>query len=167
MSISIVRKALLAGLCGGLAEVLWVALFASLTPVSGVEIARQVAATVFPSAAALAVAPVLGIAIHFALSMVLAVVFAWALWVPYAKGLKFGGAVATAIGALVAVWAINFFVVLPILNRAFVTLMPYGVTLFSKALFGAAMAWTLDETRWQAGIVRFPAMQWWSVSGER
>jgi hypothetical protein len=38
------------------------------------------------------------------------------------------------------VWAVNFFVVLPQVNPAFVHLPPYGVTLISKLLFGLAAA---------------------------
>lgn len=35
--------------------------------------------------------------------------------------------------------AINFLVLLPVVNPRFVTRMPYAATLVSKALFGAAM----------------------------
>jgi len=45
----------------------------------------------------------------------------------------------TAAVSLTLVWAINFFVVLPVLNPAFITLMPFGITLASKVLFGIAM----------------------------
>jgi hypothetical protein len=40
-----------------------------------------------------------------------------------------------------AIWAINFFVILPVVNAEFVTLMPYAVTLASKLGFGVAMGW--------------------------
>ena len=40
----------------------------------------------------------------------------------------------------------NFFLVLPELNPAFVTLLPYGVTLFSKVLFGITLGWVVQET---------------------
>jgi predicted neutral ceramidase superfamily lipid hydrolase len=50
-------------------------------------------------------------------------------------------------GALATVWAINFFVLLPILNPAFVILMPYSVSLMSKLLFGASMGWVLFARR--------------------
>jgi hypothetical protein len=42
------------------------------------------------------------------------------------------------------VWVLNFFLVLPWLNPAFVALLPYGVTLVSKLLFGLAMGLTLQ-----------------------
>jgi hypothetical protein len=41
---------------------------------------------------------------------------------------------------LACVWAINFFVVLPLISPAFVTLVPYPVSLVSKLLFGVAAA---------------------------
>lgn len=43
--------------------------------------------------------------------------------------------------ALVGIWAINVFVILPMVNADFVTLMPYTITLTSKLGFGIAMGW--------------------------
>ena len=42
--------------------------------------------------------------------------------------------------ALVGVWAVNFFVVLPGISPAFIHLVPYPVSLMSKILFGLAAA---------------------------
>ena len=42
--------------------------------------------------------------------------------------------------ALAAVWAVNFLVALPHLNPAFVRLLPPGVALASKLLFGLSAA---------------------------
>lgn len=135
---------LLAGLAGGVAEILWVALYGFFAQASGSEIARQVAASLWPSLASGALAVPTGVAIHLALSLALGAIFAAAIWLPFAR--QRGGVVtlASAVAALAGVWAMNFFIVLPALNPAFVTLMPYGVTLFSKLLFGIAMAWTLN-----------------------
>jgi hypothetical protein len=47
------------------------------------------------------------------------------------------------VGLLVAVWATNFFLVLPALNPGFVDLVPYGASLTSKVLFGVAAAFVL------------------------
>ena len=69
------RYAVLAGLAGGFVEILWIALYTSLTSGSGVEVARWVTATAYPSVAGLPAAPAIGIAIHLALSVALAVVF--------------------------------------------------------------------------------------------
>jgi hypothetical protein len=167
MNIFTLRKVMLGGLCGGLAEVLWVALYASLTPVSGVEVARQVAVTVFPAVAGLALAPAIGIAVHLALSLALGVVFAWTVWFPFARRLDFPAAMAMTIAVLVGVWAINFLIVAPVVNPGFATLMPYGASLISKALFGVAMAWTLEEVSPRPGAAQVPAMPGWSVSSRR
>ena len=53
-----------------------------------------------------------------------------------------------ALAALAAVWAFNFLLLLPLINPAFVSLLPHPVTLVSKLLFGVAMASVLV---WQAG----------------
>ena len=140
------QYALFAGLAGGLAEILWIALYTSLTSGSGVEVARQVTVTLFPSAAALPAAPLIGIAIHLALSAALAVVFVRVVWIPFANRMAGSASVIIAVTALIAIWGINFFVILPAVNPSFATLMPYGITLISKVLFGAAMAWSLRKS---------------------
>lgn len=141
---SLFNTVLLAGLAGGVAEILWVALYSFFSQVSGGEIARQVTASLWPSLASGAFAVPAGIAIHLALSLALGALFAAAIWLPFAR--RRGGAVtlACAVIALAGVWAANFFIILPALNPAFVMLMPYGVTLISKLLFGIAMAWGLN-----------------------
>ncbi len=44
---------------------------------------------------------------------------------------------------LAAVWTMNFFIVLPVLNPVFIVLMPYPATFASKMLFALAMAGVL------------------------
>jgi hypothetical protein len=44
------------------------------------------------------------------------------------------------LAALAGVWAVNFFVVLPLVSPAFVHIVPYAVSLTSKLLFGVAAA---------------------------
>lgn len=162
---------LLAGLCGGLAEVLWIALYTSMTPVSGVEVARQVAVTIFPSAIDLAAAPILGVAAHLVLSLALGSIFAWTVWIPFARQMGFTATMLIAIAALICVWAINFLVILPALNPRFVTLMPYAVTLISKGLFAMAMAWTLQQVHGRGGrsssLRSLSKISGWSLSSKR
>src|SRR5204863_9421935 len=72
--------------------------------------------------------------------VLLAFAFWRLLWRPFAaqrtpiKTALFG------MGSLAGVWLVNFTVILPALNPAFVTLLPLWVTLISKLLFGAAMS---------------------------
>lgn len=135
----------LAGLCGGMAEIMWAAIYSAMTPTSGMEVARQISASVFPLMADSSAAAPVGIVIHLLLSLLLAGVFTVAVWLPFARKLRFVQAMLVAVAALSGVWAINFFVILPLLNPVFVTLMPYGITLISKMLFGLAMGGVLVQ----------------------
>ena len=137
------KAIMLAGLCGGAAEVAWVALYAGITGISGIEVARQVAASVFPALALSSAAPLSGVLIHMLLSVALAIAFAATIGRIARQQFGATALLPTAVATLAMVWAANFFVVLPALNPAFVTLMPLGVTLFSKMLFGLAMAGVL------------------------
>lgn len=142
----VLKVGLLAGLCGGSAEVLWVAVYSGATQMSGAAVAQQVAASVIPAAAGWPMAPPLGIAIHMLLSAALGLAFSWTIWQMVSPRLGTTGIVAIAVAALALVWAVNFFVVLPMLNPAFVKLMPHGATLFSKMLFGITMGWVVQKT---------------------
>ena len=137
------RTAVAAGAAGGVAEMLWVAAYSGATQASGVAIARGVAASVVPESAHLAAAPLIGVAIHMLLSIALGLVLA-KLLLAYVLP-RFGAAalMPAALGVLAAIWAANFFVVLPLLHAPFVALMPLAATLASKLLFGAALAWVL------------------------
>jgi hypothetical protein len=130
---------LLAGLSGGAAEVAWVGLYSNATETSGMIVAQQVTASVIPAAAVLPSAPLLGIAIHMLLSVALGLAFAATIWRLAAPRLGTAAFMTTAAASLALIWAINFLVVLPVLNPAFITLMPHGITLASKLLFGIAM----------------------------
>ncbi|HET9664121.1 MAG TPA: hypothetical protein VFP00_07820 [Burkholderiales bacterium] len=139
------RLIALGGLAGGAAEMLWVTLYSAAGDVSAAEIARQVTASLYPAAGAWTLAPALGIAIHMILALALA-----ALCAPLLIRLTQHHATSTAlilvaVLALTLVWAVNFFLVLPVLNPGFVTLMPYAATLVSKMLFGLAMAAVLQH----------------------
>jgi hypothetical protein len=132
------RNLVLAGLAGGMAEVVFVTAWCAVSPLAGAAVLGGITASVFPAWAGAPFAPALGMLIHFTLSVALALAF----------GLAFSRTVATrgdravmttSVLALAAIWAFNFFVLLPTLNASFVTLMPYGVTLISKLLFGVAM----------------------------
>ena len=130
----------LAGLAGGLAEVAWIALYQTVTGHDAAIVARGVTESVLPAFAMSPAALPLGVAIHMALSVVLGL--AIAIMVPRALP-RLAGTVlepVAVVTALVAVWAVNFFVVLPVVNPDFVTVVPYAASLISKTLFGVAAA---------------------------
>jgi len=137
---------LLAGLCGGLAEMGWIALYSSASSTNAVDVAREVTATVFASAAYAPWAPWAGAGIHLALSLALGIAFVAALW-GLTRGRPGRNRIwASAVLALAGVWAFNFFLLLPALNSGFATLLPYTATLLSKTLFGVAMAAVLQKS---------------------
>jgi hypothetical protein len=84
-----------------------------------------------------------GVGVHMALAASRGVAVAIALRSAAhdLRGIKLYGAVTAG---LVAVWAVNFFVVLPVINPQFVDLVPYTVSFVSKVLFGVAAACTLQ-----------------------
>jgi len=139
------KLVVLAGSCGGLAEVAWVAAYANLTGISGSDIARQVTASVIPAVAGYAAAPLIGVLIHIVLSVALGIGFAWLVWRHVFPQFGPGALVPVAVATLALVWSTNFFVLLPLLNPAFVALMPLAATFTSKMLFALAMAAVLRQ----------------------
>ena len=137
---------LIAGIAGGIMEVLWVSLYSFFSPVNALEVSRHITASLFPFAAGSSFAPIMGIAIHLVLSLLLAVTFVAVVLKYVARHYGAPGIMLSSLITLALVWKINFFVILPLLNPAFISLMPLPVTLISKLLFGVAMGWTLIKT---------------------
>lgn len=130
------RIAMSAGAAGGMAEVFWILAAASALGTDGWSVARAVGVTVMPNLAGSSFAPWMGLLVHFLLSFALAAMFVHAL----RRRLRPAMIFAATLASLAAIWAINFLVLLPSINPAFVALLPHPVTLISKLLFGVAMA---------------------------
>lgn len=129
-----------AGLAGGLAEIAWIGANTVLAPGSMVELARQITATFYAQWAQAPFAPVLGLVIHLALSVVLGAAFGVVVWAPLSRRLEPAATMMSAMVAMAGIWALNFFFVLPALNPAIVALVPYTASLAAQAAFGIAMA---------------------------
>lgn len=126
------------GLAGGLAEIVVVLLYAALTGADAASIARHVA-----SAAGLDGAPAaIGVTVHMGLAAALGICLSAALRTPSGRSIRGWKIVPFMAGSLAIVWAINFFIVLPVVSPDFVHLMPFAVTLASKLAFGLAAAAT-------------------------
>lgn len=135
------RTLVLAGLAGATAEVAWVGVYCLSTPLQGIEVLRQIAASILPDASA-PWAAAFGLAAHYALAILIAYAYGLFVW----RGERRNhSTLADALKALTAIWAFNFFVLLPVINPAFVDLMPLPVTFASKLLFALAMAGMLDS----------------------
>ena len=129
-----------AGVVGGLGEIGWIALYGAATGAQTGPVARGIVSSVIPGLAASSWSPWLGILIHLGLAIALGLSLALMVR-PLARR---GGARHFESGlvmfALAAVWVVNFFAVLPLINPGFIHLLPYGVTLLSKLLFGLSAA---------------------------
>jgi hypothetical protein len=130
-----------AGLAGSLAEVLWITAFCAATGRSATGVLRQITATVLNGSADTVWAPAAGIALHFLLGVLIAVAFGVVL---RKRDVGSTARFAAALVLLTAIWAMNFFVLLPVLNPSFVTIVPLSASFLSKLLFGVAMAMALD-----------------------
>lgn len=137
------RILVLAGLAGGMAEILWIAAYSFAVGISGWQVARAISATFSLAWAEQAAAPMIGIAIHFLLSFLVAGLFIRILWVPYLQQRSAATTVVASLLSLAAIWTINFLWVLPALHPAFVGLLPPTITFVSKLLFGLALSTVL------------------------
>jgi hypothetical protein len=151
----VIRWGVIAGAAGGLAEMLWVSLYASVTGLDAAIVARGVTTAVGAQALVPNAPAAAGIAIHMALAVTLGIALA-SMWQVLPEGwrkahLIFGAA------ALTCVWATNFFVVLPIVSPDFVHVVPYSVSLASKLLFGLAAAHVLHRCTAPAAQTALPA----------
>lgn len=138
--ISTKKTILLAGVAGGTVEVVWVLLFCALAPLQSSLVAEEITRSFLPQMAGIS-AVTAGVVIHYALALLVAGVAAMTLFRLLGGKPEVRTVVAASVAALVAIWAMNFFVILPVVNPDFVTLMPYAVTLVSKIGFGIAMGW--------------------------
>lgn len=145
MTRGFVRLGIAAGVAGGAAEIVWVACYgaATGTPVAGV--ARGVSDAMGLSGIAHAAA--LGIALHMLLAIALGVAVVAAFHAPLLRRINAWPQSALVVLALAAVWSVNFLLVLPHLDPAFLTLLPVAVTLTSKLLFGVSAAAVLRSQR--------------------
>lgn len=139
------RLGIVAGLAGGAAEVAWVALygFATGTPVTSVArgVTDAMGLAGVPHAAAV------GIGLHMLLAVALGMAVVAAFRAPFLRRVNAWPQSALVVLTLAAVWSVNFLVVLPHLDPAFLTLLPVAVTLTSKLLFGVSAAAILRTQR--------------------
>lgn len=137
---------LIAGLLGGLAEVVWIGFYSLSVDAQISEIGRGIAATVYPASAGFYLAPAIGLVIHMTLSILLAFGFGSLLFPLVEHTFHYRTAVMIAsVTTLVAVWKVNFFLLLPIWNPEFVSLLPLEITLASKIIFGLTMGAVLTS----------------------
>jgi len=131
------------GLAGGASEVAWIAMYAQLSGSDAAVVARGITNSLFPWIQTTSMDAPLGVAIHMSLAVLLGIAIATVLQARFPRVSGTAREPVIIVMVLIAVWATNFFLVLPAINPAFVTLVPYGVSLISKVLFGFAAALVL------------------------
>lgn len=144
---SVLRVGALAGVAGGLAEVIWVACYGLVTGADTAGVANGVTAAFVPALAHGASGVALGIAIHMLLALALGVLVAEAFSTRLLSRIDGWPKSTLVVATLGFVWAFNFLVVLPIIEPSFTTLLPVAVTLTSKLLFGVGAAATFRIRR--------------------
>jgi hypothetical protein len=135
-----VRIGAIAGAAGGLAEVAWVTLYGAVVGNDPDVLARGVTSAAGISALLPVGTEAWGLIIHMVLAVALGIALAFSWRALSSRRTAVGGLFPFALASLTAVWAINFFALLPIVSPAFVHLVPYSVSLTSKLLFGLAAA---------------------------
>ncbi len=140
-----------AGLAGGAAEIGWILLYSGLSNVDRSSIAQGVTATFSTSVAMSSAGVSLGVLIHMVIAILLGIAIAL-------LSRKFLPDVRSAllepcfvIAGLMGVWALNFYLLLPVINPDFVHLLPLEASLASKVLFGLAAALVLSVSTGRRG----------------
>ena len=143
--LEVLRRGVTAGAAGGLAEIAWVTLYAGVTGGNAAALARGVTSAAGVSALLPAAPVALGIAVHMMLAVTLGVALASVWQALQQRTTRFANPYPFTLAVLGGVWALNFFVVLPIVSPDFVHLVPYTASLASKLLFGIAAAPALSS----------------------
>jgi hypothetical protein len=148
---TMLRNGMIAGAAGGLAEVAWVSLYATLTGANAASVAHGVTTAVGATALLSDNAVMLGIGIHMTIALALGISLAAAWQAVSNVSATCRPPYGFVLAVLVGVWAMNFFVVLPVVSPDFIHLVPYAVSFVSKLLFGIAAAEVLRRTATQTG----------------
>lgn len=136
---------LVAGIIGGLSEIIWVLVYTQFSNLSAATVATQITKTFIPNIAAGTTAIILGILIHFILSIALLLLLVKSAFSRLSHNRTvFPKLMLLSVALLTLVWAFNFFILLPYINPAFVNLLPYEISLASKVMFGITMGLTLS-----------------------
>jgi hypothetical protein len=134
------RHGVVAGVAGGLAEIAWVTLYAGATGADPATLARAVTTAAGVSALFPSVPVAVGVTVHMSLAVTLGIALAFGWRALSSRRLEIVNPFPFTLAALIGIWAVNFFAVLPSISPAFIHLVPYSVSLVSKILFGLAAA---------------------------
>jgi len=147
ISAGIVGRGIAAGAAGGIAEIIWIFVYASATGADAASLARGVTTATGINLLLQDNSAAFGVTIHMMLAAVLGIALAFSWTALSRRWPTRANPYAVMPVALAAVWAINFLIILPLIDPHFVQIVPYSVSLISKLLFGVAAAAALSPTR--------------------
>jgi hypothetical protein len=142
-------SAILAGTAGGLAEILWIWGYSAGTNTDALRVARGIAEVAGMDGS---FAAPLGIAIHMALAALLGIGIVAGLAILPVRFSSRPIRLMAVIGALAAVWAFNFLLLLPAISPAFVAAVPLSISFVSKFLFGLSAFVVFELTGNRLGV---------------
>ena len=143
----IAGRGVVAGAAGGIAEIIWIFVYASVTGTDVASVARDVTTATGVNLLLQGSPAAFGVTIHMMLAAVLGIALAFSWTALSRRWPKRLNPYAVMPVALAGVWAINFLIVLPLVDADFVQIVPYPVSLISKLLFGFAAAVALSHRR--------------------
>lgn len=144
----IAATGLAAGLAGGLAELGWIGIYDLAGGVSSREVAGEIARTLGLGGINWMPAAATGVLIHILAAAFLGIALAGALLWRQRRIADPAVEAVAVIGFLAVVWSFNFYVLGPAVAPEFVALLPDGVSLASKLLFGLSAAAVFGIERW-------------------
>jgi RsiW-degrading membrane proteinase PrsW (M82 family) len=142
----IIGRGVVAGAAGGIAEIIWIFAYASATGTDAAFLARGVTTASGVNTLVQGSSAAFGIGIHMTLAVTLGIALAFA-WTALSHRWPKVSPYAVMPAVLTGVWAINFLIILPLVDPNFVQIVPYPVSLISKLLFGVAAAVALSNRR--------------------
>lgn len=130
-----IKAGALAGIAGGVVEVIFMAIYCALTGKDGMEMLGLVAYTFFDGGA------LSGLSIHLGLSVLIGLAFGLVVYSAerFNVVVRYPVAIASGVAMLIVIWAFNFFVLLPSINPEFVAFVPLEAAFFSKLSFGLTL----------------------------
>ena len=144
------REGVFAGLVGGIAELAWIELYCAAAGSNASAVARAVVDTVLPNGGNSTIGVPLGITVHLILAVGIGIGLAGVCRWPSGTFVTPVVILSRALALLALVWVVNFVVILPHLNPAFLTVVRPGVALLSKLMFALSAAAVLTRA------ARFP-----------
>lgn len=137
----------LAGLAGGAAEIAWIMLYSGLGDSDAAVVAQGITSTFSPTVATSPAGAAIGILIHVLIAVVLGIALTISVQRLLPRSSSALPESCLIVASLIVIWAINFYVVLPLINPEFVHVIPLEASLASKVLFGIGAAFVLSVAK--------------------